>query len=85
MAEGARFELAQAVRPTAQQAAALPIRSTLPDPRLRATSTDPFAEAVALWIGLHGLAHQRLVSPRLPWPPGIEDRVILPLTHLVEQ
>ena len=39
-------------------------------------STDPEADAVALWLGLHGLAHQRTVSTRFPWPDDIEDRVI---------
>lgn len=48
----------------------------------RSTSTDPAADAVALWLGLHGLAHQRAVAPAFPWPPGITDRLIGPLAHL---
>ncbi|MEU5701005.1 TetR/AcrR family transcriptional regulator [Streptomyces aurantiacus] len=49
----------------------------------RCTSTDPAADAVALWLGLHGLAHQRAVSPSLPWPADIVQRVTVPLSHLV--
>ncbi|MFI5844692.1 TetR/AcrR family transcriptional regulator [Catenuloplanes sp. NPDC051500] len=45
-------------------------------------STDPAADAVALWLGLHGLAHQRAVTRAFPWPPGIEDRVITALGGL---
>ncbi|MEU1985041.1 TetR/AcrR family transcriptional regulator [Nocardia sp. NPDC019395] len=47
-----------------------------------ATSTDVLADTVALWLGLHGLAHQRMVSPSFPWPPDIADRVITTLAHL---
>ena len=46
------------------------------------TSDDVPADAVALWLGLHGLAHQRAVSPSFPWPSDIVDRVIRPLAHL---
>lgn len=48
----------------------------------RSTSNDPGADAVALWLGLHGLAHQRAVAPAFPWPDGITDRLIEPLAHL---
>lgn len=48
----------------------------------RSTSTDPHADAVALWLGLHGLAHQRAVTVAFPWPPDIADRIITALTHL---
>jgi len=47
-----------------------------------ATSTDPAADTVALWLGLHGLAHQRAVTVAFPWPPDIADRVITALAHL---
>ncbi|MFE6486024.1 TetR/AcrR family transcriptional regulator [Streptomyces sp. NPDC057757] len=47
-----------------------------------ATSTDVSADAVALWLGLHGLAHQRVVAPSFPWPPDITERVITALAHL---
>jgi AcrR family transcriptional regulator len=46
------------------------------------TSTDPGADAVALWLGLHGLAQQRAVSTRFPWPADIVERLIAPLAHL---
>ncbi|MGW6276407.1 TetR/AcrR family transcriptional regulator [Kribbella sp. NPDC055071] len=46
-----------------------------------ATSNDPAADAVALWLGLHGLAHQRLSAPSFPWPPDIADRLITSLAH----
>ncbi|WP_367124891.1 TetR/AcrR family transcriptional regulator [Streptomyces phytohabitans] len=47
-----------------------------------AVSTDVAADTVALWLGLHGLAHQRAVSPAFPWPPDIADRVVTTLAHL---
>src|SRR5882672_336960 len=47
-----------------------------------ATSTDPFADAVALWVGLHGLAHQRSVTVSFPWPPDIAERLVVALAHL---
>ncbi|MFJ4841523.1 TetR/AcrR family transcriptional regulator [Streptomyces sp. NPDC088746] len=46
------------------------------------TSKDPSADAVALWLGLHGLAHQRAVTRAFPWPEDIEDRIITTLAHL---
>ena len=45
-------------------------------------SSDPGADAVALWLGLHGLAHQRAVSHAFPWPADIVDRLVGPLAHL---
>ncbi|MDP9792863.1 AcrR family transcriptional regulator [Catenuloplanes nepalensis] len=48
------------------------------------TGTDPAADAVALWLGLHGLAHQRAVTAAFPWPADIEDRLITALAHLRE-
>jgi AcrR family transcriptional regulator len=47
-----------------------------------ATSTDLAADAVALWLGLHGLAHQRAVAPAFHWPPDIAERLITALAHL---
>ncbi|MBV2155045.1 TetR/AcrR family transcriptional regulator [Kitasatospora sp. SUK 42] len=47
-----------------------------------ATSSDPVADAVALWLGLHGLAHQRLVTVAFPWPADIAERLITTLAHL---
>ncbi|MDX3430719.1 TetR/AcrR family transcriptional regulator [Streptomyces sp. ME01-18a] len=48
----------------------------------QSTSTDPSADAVALWLGLHGLAHQRAVTRAFPWPEDIADRIITTLAHL---
>ena len=39
-------------------------------------STDPFADAVALWVALHGLAHQQAVISHFPWPPNIAQRLV---------
>ncbi|PRY44638.1 TetR/AcrR family transcriptional regulator [Umezawaea tangerina] len=47
-----------------------------------ATSDNLPADAVALWLGLHGLAHQRAVTVAYPWPPDIADRIITTLAHL---
>ena len=47
-----------------------------------ATSTDLSADAVALWLGMHGLAHQRAVTRAFPWPPDIAERIITSLAHL---
>ncbi|WP_326953924.1 TetR/AcrR family transcriptional regulator [Amycolatopsis sp. NBC_01286] len=46
------------------------------------TSTDPAADAVALWLGLHGLAHQRAVTDVFPWPADIVERIAFPLSRL---
>ncbi|WP_167476793.1 TetR/AcrR family transcriptional regulator [Nocardia arthritidis] len=48
----------------------------------QATSDDLFADAVALWLGLHGLAHQRAVTASFPWPDDIAERIIGALAHL---
>lgn len=48
----------------------------------QARSTDPAVDAVALWLALHGLAHQRAVAPSFPWPAEIVDRLVSPLAHL---
>ncbi|VVJ16325.1 Transcriptional regulator [Amycolatopsis camponoti] len=47
-----------------------------------ATSTDPSADAIALWLGIHGLAHQRAATVAFPWPPDIAERIITALAHL---
>lgn len=51
----------------------------------QAASTDPRTDAVALWLGLHGLAHQRAVTVAFPWPPNIADRIITTLAHLPDR
>ena len=48
----------------------------------RSASTDVQADAMVLWVALHGLAHQRIVSTALPWPPGVADRLVRRLTYL---
>ncbi|MFD3377363.1 MULTISPECIES: TetR/AcrR family transcriptional regulator [unclassified Streptomyces] len=50
-----------------------------------ATSTDVSADTVALWLGLHGLAHQRAAAPSFPWPPDIAERVITALAHFTDE
>lgn len=49
----------------------------------RSGSTDPLADAIAVWVALHGLAHQRAVSPLFPWPEGMADRLVDPLARLL--
>jgi len=45
--------------------------------------TDPSHDAVVLWLGLHGLAHQRAVSRAFPWPEqSIADAMVTRLTAL---
>ena len=46
------------------------------------TGGDPAVDAVALWLGLHGLAHQRAVTRVFPWPDSIEDRIVTGLARL---
>lgn len=46
------------------------------------TSTDPGADAVGLWLGLHGLAHQRAVTRVFPGPEDIGERMIPALARL---
>lgn len=48
----------------------------------RSASADPFADAVALWVALHGLAHQRAVAPLFPWPEGIAADLVDRLARL---
>jgi AcrR family transcriptional regulator len=49
-----------------------------------ATTTDLSADAVALWLGLHGLAHQQSVTVSFPWPPDITERLVVALAHLTD-
>lgn len=46
------------------------------------TSSDARDDAIALWLGLHGLAHQRTVARVFPWPSDIAERIINSLAHL---
>ena len=49
-----------------------------------ATTTDLSADSVALWVALHGLAHEQSVTVSFPWPPDIAERLIVALAHLTE-
>jgi AcrR family transcriptional regulator len=40
----------------------------------RSDSTDPFADAVALWSAMHGAVSLRAAAPGFPWPP-LEDSI----------
>jgi AcrR family transcriptional regulator len=46
------------------------------------TTLGSAALATVIWVGLHGLAHQRQVAPGFPWPPDVDDRLIAALTGL---
>lgn len=48
----------------------------------RSRSSDPTTDAVALWVGMHGLAHQRIVATAFPWPDDVETTIIRRLAHL---
>jgi len=39
-------------------------------------STDPVADAAAVWVGLHGIASLRQTTPLFPWPSDIEKRLV---------
>jgi AcrR family transcriptional regulator len=39
-------------------------------------STDPFVDATALWVALHGLAQLRSAAVLFPWPPDVLDVLI---------
>lgn len=45
-------------------------------------STDPDADAAGLWVALHGLAHLRATTPRMPWPPGLLEQLVGRLARL---
>jgi AcrR family transcriptional regulator len=42
----------------------------------QSSSTDPFADAAALWAALHGLADLRRTAPLFPWPADVQDRLV---------
>jgi AcrR family transcriptional regulator len=46
------------------------------------TCDDPAKDAVALWLGLHGLAHQRASTRVFPGPEDIDERLISALAKL---
>jgi hypothetical protein len=47
----------------------------------RSASTDPTADAAALWVGLHGFAQLQTAASLFPWPADllrtITDRLAL--------
>ena len=49
----------------------------------RSTSADPAADAISLWVGLHGLAHHYAVATSFRWPMDIVHRITAPLSRLV--
>ncbi|GIG60044.1 hypothetical protein Lfu02_44160 [Longispora fulva] len=51
----------------------------------RSASTDPFADAVAIWTALHGQVVLRAHLPHFPWPPtdGVEQ-VVLRLARITD-
>lgn len=48
----------------------------------QSTSTDPRSDAIALWLGLHGLAHQRAVAHAFPWPADLVHPFVASLSRL---
>ncbi|MFD3524972.1 TetR/AcrR family transcriptional regulator [Streptomyces sp. NPDC058653] len=48
----------------------------------RSTSTDPRTDAVALWLGLHGLAHQRAIAHAFPWPADLVRPFVASLSRI---
>lgn len=46
------------------------------------SSRNPNVDAVALWLGLHGVAHQRSATRVFPGPEGVETTMIEALAHL---
>lgn len=50
----------------------------------RSRSDDPFADATALWVALHGYATLRTAIPNFPWPAGeqLSDRLVLELAKV---
>ena len=45
-------------------------------------STDPFLDATALWVALHGLAQLRAATALFPWPPDVLDVLVDRLAQL---
>ncbi|WP_329384381.1 TetR/AcrR family transcriptional regulator [Streptomyces sp. NBC_01716] len=46
------------------------------------TSTAPRADALALWLGLHGFAHQRTIAHAFPWPPDLVRPFVASLSRI---
>lgn len=45
-------------------------------------SSDSRSDGITLWVGMHGLAHQRIVSTVLDWPSDIQSRLVHRLAYL---
>ncbi|GAB2828621.1 TetR/AcrR family transcriptional regulator [Alpinimonas psychrophila] len=45
-------------------------------------STNTFADAAALWAGLHGYASVRPVTKEFPWPDDVAQRIVTGLAKL---
>jgi AcrR family transcriptional regulator len=50
----------------------------------RSASVDPFVDATAVWVALHGIVSMRAAVPDFPWPEGglLVRRVVLPLARI---
>jgi AcrR family transcriptional regulator len=48
-------------------------------------STDPLADATAVWVGLHGAVSLRIAMPGFPWPDSADmvRRLVLPLARVI--
>lgn len=42
----------------------------------RSTSSDPAADATALWVGLHGFAQLQVAASLFPWPTDLQSSII---------
>ena len=50
----------------------------------RSASADPFTDATALWVGLHGFAQLQVAAPLFPWPPELQKPIIDRLALLLD-
>ena len=50
----------------------------------RSATRDPFTDATALWVGLHGFAQLRVAAPLFPWPPELPKPIIDRLALLLD-
>lgn len=39
-------------------------------------SSDTFADATRVWVGLHGLAELKPADPLFPWPPAVLEVLV---------
>ncbi|MET0930025.1 MAG: TetR/AcrR family transcriptional regulator [Aeromicrobium sp.] len=76
MSEGAAVDLGQDVLKVLVDELAAAARAG------RSATDDPYADAVAIWLAMHGLAQQRAVSRYFPFPDDIVDRLVRPLLRL---